>query len=161
MIQIPNFIKNFVMFSIVPTVIAGAWVLLSGQTVLGGDVGEYAHIQPSAEIESQVKTNKLPVNYKYYYTGRDDIPYAVIGINPEYTVEAKFWYEIKTQDEVIYKINHLMPIVQATDITYGKIVDAEGNQAGVWFSEYSSGVVRFETGNRLTVFSPYQPGDDI
>ena len=51
------------------------------------------------------------------------------------------------------KIKHLKRVVRAVDVTYAKILDDEGKQAGLWFSEYFWGIARFEAGNGLTVFS--------
>jgi hypothetical protein len=46
-------------------------------------------------------------------------------------------------------------------VTYGRILDSAGIQIGLWFSEYQNPIVRFEPKNRLKVFSPYQPGDNV
>jgi hypothetical protein len=143
------------------TVILGCFLILYAQEAFSGEVGAYAKVKSSTEVEFQVKTNKLPIEYRYYYTGRSSLPYAIIGIDPKYTLKGKYWYQIKSLDKVIHKINNLMPIVQATDITYSKILDTDGNHLGIWFSEYPHVVVRFESGNNLTVFSPYRPNDDV
>ena len=98
--------------------------------------------------------------YKYYYTGRSNLPYAVIGIDPRYILNSKFWHKIESKNKIDKKINNLMPIGR-NHVTYGRILDSDGNQIGLWFSEYQNTVIRFGSGNELKVFSPYQPNDNV
>ena len=96
-----NFHKANIVIPVLITIFIGILTILNVQTVFGGSVGEYAKIASSSEVESLVKTNQLPLNYKYYYTGRANLPYAVIGIDPQYTLKSKFWHEIESQEQVL------------------------------------------------------------
>jgi len=128
------------------------------QVTFAGSPGEFAVIREDPAVKTIFKLNQMPAEYNYYYTGRSDLPYAVIGIDPKYTLKSKYWYKIEAKDQIVKKINHLMPI-GAIDVTYGRIVDQDGNQIGLWFSEYYHTVIIFGSNNRLLIFSPYQSNE--
>ena len=149
-----DIIGTTILFSI------GLFTMLFLQVAVAGSPGEYAVTHADPAVESLFKQNQMPSKYNYYYTGRSNLPYAVIGIDPKYTLNSKFWHKIESKNKIGKKINNLMPI-RGNHVTYGRILDSEGNQIGLWFSEYRSTIVRFESNNKLKVFSPYQPNDNV
>jgi len=130
------------------------------QVVFAGNPGEFAVILEDPAVKNIFKLKQLPSEYNYYYTGRSNLPYAVIGIDPKYTLNSKHWNKIESADQIIKKIDHLMPI-ENLRVIYGRILDRDNNQIGLWFSEYYHTIIIFGTNNRLTVYSPYQPNDRI
>ena len=138
----------------------GLFTTLFFQVTFAENPGEYAVIRFDPAAESLFKQNRLPTEYHYYYTGRSQIPYAVMGIDPKYTLNSKFWHKIESKNKIGKKINNLMPITGG-HVTYERILDSGGNQIGLWFSEYPNTIVRFGSGNELKVFSPYQPNDNV
>lgn len=138
----------------------GFFTILFFQIAFAGSPGEYAVIHKDPSVETSFKLNQMPSKYNYYYTGRSNLPYAVIGIDPKYTLISKYWYKIESKAQVVKKISHLMP-TGAINVTYGRVLDSDGNQIGLWFSEYHNTIVRFGSGNELKVFSPYMPNDNV
>lgn len=134
----------------------GLLTMLSFQTVFAGSPGEYAVIRKDPGVKVLFKQNQLPSEYQYYYTGRSNLPYAVIGISPKYTLNSKYWYKIESQSQIIKKVKNLMP-TGFTGVSYGRILDSADNQVGLWFSEYPRTIVKFGPNNSLKVFSPYRP----
>ncbi len=149
-----NVIRSMTIF------LAGVFLLVFAQAAFSGSPGAYADFSVDPAFETQVKQSQMPSEYNYYYTGRSDLPYAVIGIDPKYTLKSKYWHKIVSRDEILEKVNHLMPIGNA-NLTYRKIMGEARSQIGVWFSEYRKTIVKFEPNDRLTVFSPYQPNDNV
>ena len=150
--QIRNGVRAIVFFPI------GLISLLSFHLSFAGSPGEYAVIHSDPALEEVVKNNQLPPDYRYYYDGRSSLPYAVIGIDPNYKLISKYWYPIGSKDQVVNKVSHLM-YTGATHITYARILDSAGNQIGLWFSEYQNTIVQFGPDNGLKIFSPYQPNE--
>ena len=136
------------------------YTILFCQIAFAGNPGEYAVIHEDLSVETNFELNKMPSKYNYYYTGRSNLPYAVIGIDPKYTLISKYWYKIESETQIVEKISHLMPTISRS-VTYGRILDSGGNQIGLWFSEYPNPIVRFGSGNELMVFSPYRPTDRV
>ncbi len=149
-----NIIRTTILFSI------GLFTMLYFQVAFAGSPGEYAVTRADLAVESLFKQNQLSTEYNYYYTGRSNLPYAVIGIDPKYTLNSKFWHKIEFKNKIGKKINNLMPI-RGGPVIYGRILNSGGNQIGLWFSEYRSTIVRFESNNKLKVFSPYRPNDNV
>ncbi len=138
----------------------GLFTILFFQVAFAGNPGEFAVILEDPAVKNIFKLKQLPSEYNYYYTGRSNLPYAVIGIDPKYTFNSKHWNKIESADQIIKKIDHLMPI-ENLRVIYGRILDRDNNQIGLWFSEYYHTIIIFGTNNRLTVYSPYQPNDRI
>lgn len=147
-----NGVRAIIFFSI------GIITLLSFQLSFAGSPGEYAVIHSDPALEEVVKNNQLPPDYKYYYNGRSNLPYAVIGVDPNYKLISKYWYPIESKNQVANKVSHLM-FTRATHITYARIQDSAGNQIGLWFSGYQNTIVQFGPGKGLKIFSPYQPNE--
>ncbi len=140
--------------------LSGLFTLFILQTAIAGLWGGYAVIHEDTAVEKMVTQNRLPAGHHYYYTGRSNLPYAVIAIDTKYSLNSRFWNKIASTDQIIPKIKHLMPI-SGTDVTYGKILGPDGEQIGLWFSEYPRTIIQLESNNQLKVFSPYQPGKRV
>lgn len=108
------------------------------------------------EMGNNYKDVEIIPGYNYYYTGRSHLPYAVIGVDPAYELNSRFWNKIETKEMVIDKVDGLMPI-DWYYMSVSKILDQKGNQVGIWYSYYPYTIVRLGEAPRMTVFSPYHP----
>ena len=142
--------------TIVPAVIAAICAFLLTPAVHAGLFDAYAKFKKDPEIRDTFRETKALPNLNYFYTGRSNLPYAVIGIDPKYVLESRFWNKIETRDMVIDKVDHLMP-VPPFNMAASIILDANGNQIGIWFSYYTSTIVKFGKDHTLTIYSPYTP----
>lgn len=138
----------------------GFFTILLFQTAFAGSLRKYGTIQEDPALETAVKQKQTLPDYQYYYNGRSHLPYAVIGIDPKYTLISKYWFKIDTKDQVTRKSSHLMP-TGASHVTFGRILDSTGNQMGIWFSEYRNTIVRFGENNSVEIFSPYSPNKTL
>jgi len=124
---------------------------------LSGCMGSYGRIKSNPDLTDAFKNNlKLP-DYNYYYCGRENLPYAVVGIDPQYEFQDSVWFKIETKADVYKKAAS----ITAWDRTWSRgadILDPEGNRIGIWFSYYSSTSVKVGPDNKVAVFNPYRPG---
>ncbi len=134
--------------------------ILYFQTALATKTFDYAKIYEDPAVELMFKQDQLPSSYNYYYTGRSNLPYAVIAIDSNYSLDSKFWHRIESEDQVRKKISNLMAIGE-TSVTFGQIMASDNDKIGLWFSEYSHTVIRLEPKKTIKVFSPYQPSDRV
>lgn len=113
----------------------------------------------STELMEQYREKRLPEQLNYFYCGREGLPYAVVGIDPAYTFESKFWFPIESGPDLYKKIDHLSDIEPGQSIMYARtIVGPAGNTVGVWFSFYhSTGVIVDDKNLKVQVFNPYKP----
>lgn len=118
-----------------------------------------AHMKHSPVLMEQYQEKLLPKQLSYFYCGREDLPYAVVGIDPAYTFEIKFWVPIEPGPELYRKIDHLSNLEAGQNKMYARtIIGPAGNTIGMWFSfYYSTGVIVDDTNHRIQVFNPYKP----
>lgn len=117
------------------------------------------HMRHSPVLMEQYREKLLPEQLSYFYCGRENLPYAVVGIDPAYTFETKSWFPIEPGPELYRKIDHLSNLEAGQNRMYARaIIGPAGNTIGMWFSfYYSTGVIVDDTNHRIQVFNPYKP----
>ena len=137
-------------------------MVLALQIVLMGCNGNYGRLISNPALVKTFKTRQaLPPEYNYYYCGRSGLPYAVVGIDPQYTFADRLWHKIETKEDVYKKIDNLIKMpLESYSLTAADILDSAGNKYGIWFSYYYTTVVKIvpET-NTIEVYNPYNPND--
>jgi len=125
--------------------------------------GTWGRLTHSKELMGQYQDKGLADTYTYYYCGRSSIPYAVVGIDPAYTFDSKFWFKIDSLDEVYRKIGNLSSLEAFHTIMYAKdIMSPSGAVIGTWFSYYNTTAVEVNEENKeINVFNPYKPSSRI
>jgi hypothetical protein len=144
--------------------ILGRWITASLVSLFflipaGCGVHTAGHMKHRPELMDQYREKTLPDQYSYFYCGREDLPYAVVGIDPAYSFETKFWFPIKFGAHLYDKIDHLSNLEPGQNKKYARdILGPAGNIIGVWFSFYhSTGVIVDDANHTIKVFNPYKP----
>lgn len=134
-------------------------VLLVLQAALTGCIENYGKITSNPALFDAYKTRQALPEYHYYYIGRSGLPYAVVGIDPKYTLLDRLWHKIEAKEDVYEKIDGLMQEPwESSRITAADILDSSGTKMGIWFSYYHTTVVKRVPGtNNIEVYNPYNP----
>ena len=72
-------------------------VALFAATMITGCLESYGRIKRSPELTQAFQSYTVEPDYKYYYYGLTNHPYAIIGIDPAYHISSKVWREIDTE----------------------------------------------------------------
>jgi hypothetical protein len=104
-----------------------------------------AHIgwlRNSTDVSHAFETLQVPSDYRYWYLYLENSPYAVLGLNPDYRIEDISWTEVESSSETFRKV---VGLVQSFPVpgsrSYGAyILDAKGEQIGVWYSSMGAGI---------------------
>ena len=117
---------------------------------LAGCLANYGRLQLDSAVEQAFRNNEMLDNYQYYYSGRENKPSAIIGIDPAFQFSSKYWTAVEpSQFEII--VGRMYPDY---GYLYGAYMMApDGRKAGVWYSWVKTYTVKFE-GDRIIVFSP-------
>jgi hypothetical protein len=95
-------------------------------------------------------------DYRYYYSGRQNKPSAIIGIDPAFQFSSKFWTDIEPL-QFTTMVGRMFP---EYGFLYGAFILApDGRKAGVWYSWVNIFTAKFED-DRIIVFSP-EPYADV
>jgi hypothetical protein len=124
--------------------------------LIPGCTGNYGRLKSNPDLTAAFQDRQTLPDFNYYYCGREDLPYAVVGIDPRYEFQDRFWHPIETKEDVYRKAAG----VTAWDNIWSRgadILDAEGNRIGIWFSYYDSTTVKLGPDNKVAVYNPYNP----
>ncbi len=126
----------------------GLIVLIVLTAMVAGCTKNYGNFKKSADVTFAFQQGDYQPEYQYFYAGRDNMPYAIIGIDRNYTVPSRYWIPFEPESEMLKKMSGNM---------FGKykyypngyhIFDPDGNMIGVWFSSVNSYSVSVDQQNR-------------
>jgi hypothetical protein len=125
---------------------------------MAGCMESYGSLRPNPDVEKTFYDKKQLPDFNYYYNGRSNLPYAVIGIHKDYNFNDRVWIRIEDHSDVYDKIGHILHSPKSGYNKIGSdILDPSGNVVGVWFSYFRRTVVKIYPDMRIDVFSPYIP----
>ena len=128
--------------------LGGCLALVVLVLMAAGCTKNYGHFTKSAEVDLAFRQGDHQSDYQYFYAGRDNMPYAIIGIDRSYTVPSRYWVPFDPESEMLRDMSGNM---------YGRhkyypsgfhILDPDGNIIGVWFSSVNQYSVSVDRQNR-------------
>lgn len=128
----------------IPTWLAVAALML----IFAGCNNTYGRFTRDAQVDQAFRTGAHQPEYNYYYSGRDDMPYAIIGIEQNYTVPSRYWIPFEPEPALLKKMSGN---VYGKDLyqPYGSVIrDPEGKAIGVWYSSVFERSVTVDQENR-------------
>ena len=142
------------------------WIALSLlilSSSISGCLDTYGRLKRNPEVSRAFKDNQVDSDYSYYYYGRSNQPYVVVGIDQKYHMESIMWRKVdRTTDtfkDMIYWI--------WADITYyynsemgADILDPSGKKVGLWYSNIWWAAIRFHEDNRIEIMPDVKMGGD-
>lgn len=125
-------------------------------------MGSYGIVNRNADLPARFVAGQVPADYKYYFNGRENSPYAIIGIRPEYEFVARFWTPIEPNTEAFKKMARGAWTTTIYDKPVaGVMVSPEGKEIGLWYSYYPWATIEMKGANGVAVYSPYKPGGNF
>ena len=110
--------------------------------ISAGSIANLGWLRNSPDVDRAFETLHVSSDDRYWYLYLENDPYAVLGLNPEYRIEDILWTEVESSSEPFRKV---VGLVQSFPVpgsrTFGAyILDAKGEQIGVWYSSMSAGI---------------------
>jgi hypothetical protein len=129
-----------------------AAILLSSFLVLGC-LQNYGRLKHNNEVTRAFQSYKVEPDYKYYYYGRTNMPYAIVGLDRAYHMRSRVWHEVDHDSEQFKKmIFWVWDDVRGPFYLSGAdITDPNGNKVGIWYSGIWYAAVRFDENNRIVI----------
>lgn len=119
----------------------------------------YGRLERSQEVTRAFESLQIDRRYTYYYSGLGDIPYAVIGIDPAYTLRRGLWSPIDlTPQKLRNWLRQMDAIYDGYRPAGSRILDDTGKPIGVWYSSKRWTTVVIEENKTVAVFAPEPPG---
>lgn len=139
--------------------------VLIASTILSGCFQNYGRLRHNDEATRAFQTYQVKPDYKYYYYGRTNMPYAVVGIDREYQMRSRVWREVDQDTEQFkemvfwvwddYRYHNQRNFTKGADI-----LDPDGKKVGIWYSGLWWAAIRFEENKRIVVMpeTPFMGG---
>lgn len=126
----------------------------------GCAAGAYGRLLPDNEVTGMFRSNSVPGNYKYFTDGRSNMPYAIIGMDPDYPFDLKFWEPTTPNTEAfsqkVKSMFHPVILIQPDRASGAWILNSDGKKVGIWYSIYGSTTIQDKDGT-VSVLSPFRP----
>jgi hypothetical protein len=134
------------------------FAVLFGALLIAGCSGTYAHLERSGRVADLFHQNIVLPDHRYYYTGPDAAPEAILGIHKSYTLETRFWKAIDLDEKQLKDwidwLNAFRIPSRSGPYGYAIVKDDGGEQIGVWYSRYRQIAVALFDDGRITVSLP-------
>jgi hypothetical protein len=130
-------------------------LILAG--LLAGCSGDYGRLKRDSAVAGAFSDNRFSSAHTFYYIGRENMPYAIVGIREGYVFASKFWKPIDPDTETFRKMV-LHPYGFRESQPYGAhLLDANGNRVGIIYTAYDLIHFRVNDEKEVTVYNPYRP----
>ena len=143
-------------------IFACALTLLIG---LAGCAGDYGKFQRDEQVWHAFENNQLSPDYNYYHNSHHNETYAIIGLDPNYSLQSKFWREVEPSTEEFRGLASRLWEDYNRYRFGANLLDPNGNKIGVWYSSEYIADIRFYEDNQVKVrmLTPWLggPDDDI
>ena len=88
----------------------------------------------NAQVDQDFRTGQAQPGSRYFYAGRDTMPYAIIGIDRSYSVPSRYWIPFEPEADTLKKMSGNMYGKMRYNPYGSHILDPDGNIIGVWYS---------------------------
>lgn len=123
-----------------------------------------AKLEPDSDIDGKFKNTEIISGYRYFhYSIGGYKTYAILGLDPDYTLETRLWQEFDPRTDAFPKLVNQLTRLRGTGSTgywsYGylnrahgfRLLDLAGREMGVLFTNLSGTTVLLRQENRVVV----------
>jgi hypothetical protein len=136
----------------------GSTSILIVLLIISSCSGNYGRLLRNQQINEIFKTYRVLPDHRYYFSGPEGRPDAIMGIQRDYTLETTQWTEIDLTEKQLKKLIDWINFHHHSRTRYYPygyaILDHNGNQVGIWYSIWDWTTVRVEADKRVKIFPP-------
>jgi hypothetical protein len=146
-----------------------AALLLALILSFGGCSYNYGRLQPSSAVTAIFKADRILPDHKYYFTGPDGWPDAIIAVNADFTLVSSQWTAFEPSPKRLRNLTDYAQTHYGTDahhFPYGyKILAPDGRKVGVWYSIWDWTTIEMRSDHEVVIYPPvtkdlWPDGDD-
>ena len=128
------------------------FVLLTA-SLISGCFENYGRLRHNDNVTRAFQTHQVEPDYKYYYYGRTNMPYAIVGIDRAYHMQSRVWREVDHDTEQFKEMIFWIwdDVFVPFRLSGAHITDPGGKKVGIWYSGIWYAAVRFEENNRIVI----------
>jgi hypothetical protein len=127
---------------------------------------DYAKVRRNFEAQKIFRAGEILPGYRYYYTGQDSEPLALMALDRKYELKSLFWHEFDSAAQLqqwmqeFRRISGSFDDIEYVTVDYKgmEILSADNRQIGVLYSRYDWIVAWYGEGEEIYVSRPEQAG---
>ena len=123
-----------------------------------GCAGNYGKLMRNQETNAVFKSYRILPDHRYYFSGPEGRPDAIMGIQRAYTLETAVWTEFDPCDGTLKKWIDSINFYHHTRVQfypYGfDILGPDGERIGIWYSIWDWTTVLVEADKRVKIYPP-------
>lgn len=114
-------------------------------------------LQNSPEVTELFKSSRILPNHKYYVSGFQRIPYAIIAIDNNCELRIRYWKPLDIDSASLNQLVYRMEHVYSLNPRGSWILDQDGRRVGAWYSSQFQTRVKRDKDGRIVVTNPDPP----
>ena len=123
--------------------------------VILGCFENYGRLQRSTEVQTMFETGQLPSEFNYHFYGNRSHPYAVMGLEPGWTLRSRIWRKVELSTE---EFRYMTKWVWE-DLGYYKyganILDPEFEKIGIIYTSSWMAAVKVDKDTKTVEVMPH------
>lgn len=125
---------------------------------LGGCAAAGGKLVRSTETAHLFSSGQVLAEYRYYYSGPQDEPDAILGVHRDYALRSELWNRINLTEGQLAKWLDTMNSKWMANFhhtyTGADVVDEAGTKIGIWYGRSSWTTVKRGSGNDVYIYTP-------
>jgi hypothetical protein len=117
----------------------------------------YGRLQSSRDVTQAFEESQIYSDHQYYYSGFQQTPFGIIGIDNNYQLRSSYWKPIDLNPALLNKLIYRMDTVYSLRPQGSWILDQQNKRVGIWYSSQRQTKVKVEKNNRIVVVPPEPP----
>jgi len=113
-----------------------------------GCMQAYGRFDRNAQVGDAFRSGTVPQTLNYFYAGSQTRPYAIMGIDPGYTVPSRLWIAFAPQPEQMQTLSANLFGKDQYDPHGYHILSSDGEIIGIWFSSLHFPIVKVDREKR-------------
>lgn len=129
-------------------------ISLSGCTTSFKNTGVFKR---DAQVAENFETARILPDYKYYYSGPEAEPIAILGIHKNYRLQPGLWKEVALTETQLKKwMERIGNDYRSPKYKYhgSFILNSKGEKIGVWYSLVNWVTLKIGPDNKIIVYTP-------
>jgi len=136
---------------------AGLWIVAALAVLATACAGNYGYIHADPSVAAAFRGQPDGASYRFYFSGREGVPDAVIGIDTRFALADALWTEVDPNTQRFRDVVSRVFRPDGEAVTAGWIMGPGSRRIGIWYSPYHRTNVRVDPDGTVVVFSPYSP----
>ena len=117
----------------------------------------YGKLQRDRELTSAFEGHILPQDFRYYYYGPDNMPYAVMGIGSGYRLQSKLWQPVDLETDRFKKMIKWIWTEHNYSPSGAYILGPGGGRVGIWYSSIVHAAINVSETQKTIGVTPDKP----